>query len=820
MVTAAMERTVVYVEVAVDVPMAPDRTLTYSVPPGMRLQPGTLVWVPLLARPVQGVVFKIGGPPQVEKVKQVLATIGRGPMVPDWRLELCRAISREYRSSLFEAVALMLPPGYKNKVGALVSVPEANVEEVTRLVPEAASLIQKGISPREITQRDMERALGRRGSSTLTSLMRRGLVRRTWIMPRPRVSAMYRSYLRLATESAPLAGAETQSNRREQALLRGLTESNEALSTSQANKEYGAAAVNSLVKKGLLAQEWVKTERPLGLDATGTTLEPVVNLTPAQSGALEEISLSLADSSRHPREFLLHGVTGSGKTEVYLRALEQCVAHGRQGIFLVPEISLTPQTVHRLSARFPGRLAMMHSKLSPGAMFDQWWHIGDGDLNVVLGPRSAVFAPLPDPGLIVIDEEHEWAYKQHDPAPRYHAREVALEIARLNGAVVLMGSATPDVSSYYKASHGGYRLLELPDRISPLRSSSSGHAKGRLPYVEVKDMREELKRGNSGIFCKSLTDALRDCVSSAQQAILFLNRRGSATVTQCRDCGHVFRCRNCSSGLTYHASEERLRCHYCGRKWRTPERCTRCRGARIRYMGWGVQRVAEEAARVLPGVAISRWDSDSAANTDAHQKIMARFESGQTSVLVGTQMVAKGLHVPNVSLVGVVLADVGLTLPDFRAGERVFQLLFQVVGRAGRGSAPGRAIIQTYNPDHYAVASASAQDYDGFYRQELEYRRQHGNPPFGSLARLAIQHTNLGACQEKADSLGRRLRHRIATLGLANIQVIGPAPRYPERVRGNYRWHLVLRGANLHALLDGMNIPPDWTVDMHPLSVA
>jgi primosomal protein N' (replication factor Y) len=535
-----------------------------------------------------------------------------------------------------------------------------------------------------------------------------------------------------------------------------------------------------------------------------------------QSEALSQITEALDDPGRQPRSFLLHGVTGSGKTEVYLRAMKRVVERGQQAILLVPEIALTPQTVERVSARFPGRVAVLHSQLKPRQKSDQWWKIRDGDYDVVIGPRSALFAPVPSLGLIVIDEEHEWTYKQEEAQPLYHARRVALELARLTGAVVLMGSATPDVETYYHAQRGRHGLLELPYRI---RGANGNGGDPGLARTEICDMRQELREGNRSIFSRQLAQALTHCVHQGQQAILFLNRRGNAPIVQCRECGYVVACRSCSVALTYHSTDARMVCHRCNRRSRMPRRCRQCGSNKIRQLGIGTQRVVDEVAALLPGVRVERWDADASRAGAGHEEIMRRLASGETQVLVGTQMVAKGLDVPNVTLVGVVLADIGLHLPDFRAGERAFGLLCQVAGRAGRGLAPGRVIIQTYNPDHYAIVAAARQDYSALYQREIKARYQQGNPPFNRLAHLVYQDVNATACQRQASVMARMFRQKAYAQGLTDVEVIGPAPGIPQRVRGHYRWHVTLRGRNLHRFLEGVKFPAECAVDVDPVHV-
>ncbi len=827
-----------YAEVAVDAPIGYDRTLSYSVPARFEVEPGQMVWVPLGPRPVQGVIFHLADHPQVEVTKDIIAPIEPSPLIPPLGIALARWISRYYMSSLFDSVALMLPPGFEGRVrsyirASLPTSPSAGESESEgesthphpsnardTLGPRGKEVLERLATQGEVKESDMVKALGKDGERELRWLLRKGLLQRRWELPRPRVSYKYECYIRPVT-SGERVEAESPGSKapKQKALYEALTLSDGPVSLSLANKEYGTGAVAGLLAKGLLALEWVRIEREPALQRVrGAPDGAGMALTPEQERALSEIGAALETGTGAGGPFLLHGVTGSGKTEIYLRALDRCAKMGKKGIFLVPEIALTPQTVHRLNARFPGKVAVLHSRLSPGEQFDQWWRIRDGQYDVVVGPRSALFSPLAGLGLIVIDEEHEWAYKQQDATPHYHAREASLKLAELTGAAVVMGSATPDVETYFKASRGGYRLLELPRRIAPPGSDQNGAAE--LAEVEVCDMREELKEGNRSIFSRPLASALSRCVDAGQQAILFLNRRGSSAVVQCRDCGHALRCRSCSVTLTYHATDMRLICHQCNRRSSLPRRgCPQCRSPRIRYLGLGTQRVVEELRRLLPDVTALRWDRDTSHAPHAHESIMDRFLRGEAQVLIGTQMVAKGLHVPNVTLVGVVLADIGLNLPDFRAGERAFQLLCQVAGRAGRGASPGRVIIQTYNPSNYAVAAAARQDYGLLYSKEIEFRQEQANPPFNSLVHMTYLHVNAAACQREAERMGLMLRQRSYSLGLTDVEVVGPAPAFPERVRGRYRWHVILRGRNLHSFLEGVPIPQGWTVDVDPVSV-
>ena len=520
--------------------------------------------------------------------------------------------------------------------------------------------------------------------------------------------------------------------------------------------------------------------------------------------------------------FLLHGVTGSGKTEVYLHALERTIAMGKRGIILIPEIALTPQTVGRFADRFPGRVAVLHSGLTLREQYDEWRNIQDGRFDVVIGPRRAVMAPLSRLGLVVVDEEQEWSYKQDEPAPRYHARDVAIELARRSGAVVVLGSATPSVESMYAALRGrmtGWTLLELPGRVTT--AMGTGRYLDRpMAHVDVIDLRDELSSGNRSIFSRELQAALNQAMGAGEQAILFLNRRGAGAAVQCRACGHTMTCSRCSVSLTYHADGS-IVCHHCGRRHRAlPVRCPKCGKSSIRPIGLGTQRVAMEAQKLFPTARVARWDRDAVREAGGHEAVLGAFLRHEADILVGTQMLAKGLDLPRVTVVGVVSADIGLHIPNFRAGERTFQLLCQVAGRAGRGEAPGRVIIQTYQPEHYAVRAAAAQDYRQFYLQEIGFRRALGYPPFSRVARLLFVHSSARAAREEVERVARLLQMEVKRQGLENVRLVGPAPAAIERLRGRYRWQLEIFAADPAAVVRSLTLPPRWIVDIDALNLS
>ena len=810
-----------YAEVAVDAPVTPERTFSYRVPPSLNVAQGQMVLVPFGPRLAQGVVDQLSHEPQVEVVKDIIATLHPSPLVSPDRLKLAHWISRYYLCSLFDALALTLPPGFKERMRPYYEASPRR-EQSPRPISERAQTVLVYLKSHDrASEAQLKGLLGRGAEREVASMLRRGLLQRRWELPRPKVAPHYQRFVRfIDTQTVDLANSSLPgiTSPRQKGLLEALTQQAPRLPIALANKEYSGGAVRSLWQKGLIALEWVREERGTGVKTAELPQEYTdFKLTTEQEEALSQIFAALEGRPGSHRSFLLHGVTGSGKTEVYIRALERCVAMGKQGIFLVPEIALTPQTLHRLNARFPGRVAIVHSGLPLGAQFDQWWRIRQGEYDVVVGARSALFAPVPDLGLIVIDEEHEWTYKQEE-SPRYHAREAALHLVELLGAKVVMGSATPDVESYYWAKAGKYQLLELPQRVPTPNHSPS--FRQQLPRVELCNMRLELMEGNRSIFSRALSSALKQCVAQNHQAILYLNRRGAATVVQCRECAFVARCHRCSVTLTYHATVSRLLCHLCNRRSAIPTRCPQCGSLRIRYLGLGTQRVVEELTQLLPHTPVMRWDMDAVRGKGAHQQILERFSRGEAQVLVGTQMVTKGLHVPNVTLVGVILADLGLNLPDFRAAERAFQLLCQVAGRAGRGAVPGRAVIQTYDPENYAVKAAANQDYEALYETELQYRQQLDNPPFNQLVHMVYLHPTLEACQRGAQGMARLLRHKIATQGLADVNVVGPAPAFRQRLRGKFRWHIVLQGLKLQSFLEDVPIPDGWVVDVDPVTVT
>jgi len=887
-----------YAEVAVNSTFPHRQTFSYAVPDGMPARAGFAAYVPFGRLTLQGIVLEVHDTPvfaEPEKIRSVRSLIGERPLLDEQRVALAHWIAHEYIAPIFDAAALMLPPGFERRPLTIVH-PLVDRDEIDGLDLSARqrqtldALLADGARDMDALK---ERLAFSGAEAVLAQLEKRGLLVREYTLARPRIGARTVAVAALAVDAAEaharidraeapkrsrrgdvlrrllekrripdeeairLAGSRANLERLVRALavrfdreghtvelalsraeaeeeLRRLTQTKRAAQAHAAVAAIAAegertlpelraagidtATVTWLAEIGAVTQSERAVERHPLAHAPDVARLPAAALLPAQEAAADAICAAL-DARRH-ETFLLHGVTGSGKTEVYLHALDRCIAQGRRAIVMVPEIALTPQTVRRFRERIE-RVAVLHSGLSDGEMFDQWHGIAEGRYDVVVGSRSAVFAPQPDLGLIVIDEEHEWTYKQHDAQPRYEARACAIELARLKGAAVVLGSATPDVVSYERAERGAYTLLSLPERVRPVADGDGvmrPQVTAAMPQVVVVDLRDELHAGNRGMFSRALHAAIERALGRDEQVILFLNRRGLAGHVQCRDCGFVPQCSSCYVALTFHKQYDRLVCHQCNHHWRLPATCRQCGSPRIRLLGVGVEKVETEAARAYPHARLLRWDRDVTRGRHSHEQILGAFLRREADILIGTQMLAKGLDLPAVTVVGVVNADVSLHLPDFRTGERTFQLLTQVAGRAGRGERAGRVFIQTYTPDHYAIDAASRYDYEGFAAAELESRRRLGYPPYGRLVRLSMSHANPRFAREDALQVQRALAHRRSELG-SDTEIIGPSPAYVPRVRGRWRWQLLLRGRAPAELVRDFVLPPHWGIDVDPVSL-
>ena len=829
-----------FARVAVNVP-AVSGEFDYHLPPELegRLGVGHLVRVQFGAQTVQGVVLELVPQAAVKETKPVLNLLDPEPVLTAAQIELAHQLAAATLNPLAAMIDLMLPPGLSQQADVLYTLSErwkgVDQKQFPEIQKRLINLLETrgSLRGRQI-DRHFERVEWRKSAQVL---IRQKILGSQSILPPPSVRPKFIRTAQLAVTPQQAEAAMSELGKtaatleRRQKALRFLIQEPEAVAVAWIYATAGCnlADLQELDERGLIRLFETEIFRdPLGKIANQETGKPVnkeLVLTPEQDSALVEILRAfqppIPNSQSTNLPFLLHGVTGSGKTEIYLRAAAEAIRRGRSAIILVPEIALTPQTVRRFLARFPGQVGLIHSKLSEGERYDTWRRARAGRLKVIIGARSALFAPLPDVGLVVADECHDNSYYQSDP-PFYHAVRAAEMYARISGAVCILGSATPPVETEYRTTpsrlsgeEARVRLLELPRRI---QTTEAGGQLGELPPVSIVDMREELKAGNRGIFSRALSEALAETLERGEQAILYLNRRGTATYVFCRDCGSVLKCPNCEIPLTYHVdSGSALRCHRCGYTRQMPRTCPNCKSDQIRAYGLGSEKVESEVMALLPKARPLRWDWETTREKDAHELILTHFANHQADVLIGTQMLAKGLNLPLVTLVGIILADVGLSLPDPFAAERVFQLLTQVAGRAGRSARGGKVVLQTFMPENPVIQMAAKHDYAAFYTWEIENRRNLGYPPFGRLARLEYRHRNNAEAEKQAHILTGRLKTSL-TPDTQHLELIGPVPCFFAKINGFYRWQVIIRGPDPLSLLRG-RIPEGWRVEVEPVSL-
>ncbi|MCS6962510.1 MAG: primosomal protein N' [Thermoflexus sp.] len=841
----------------------------YEEPEGLGgyLRPGHLVLVPFgrSGRPEPGVVLRrIAGkglprPRKGEQMeegrarKAVLRCLEADPVLDPPRLEWAAWLSRTYLAPISECLRLMIPSGLIPRrepvyeKGHVATCPHERSDhglEQAVAVSFAEQVLLAALAEGPLTHSEVQTILRdfplveRRRA--IQRLLQRGWIRRSWRVSERRLPMLRWVRLKALPDPAFRLGRSRVVIERRRRLLERLEAATRPLPADWLQAETGCSAhdLRQLARWGFL--ELFEQPAWETVDPYPVPEEPP-SLTPDQAIAWQSIARAIEAGRFHA--FLLHGITGSGKTELYLRAVAEILRRGKGVIVLVPELALTPQTARRFQARFPGQVAVWTGGMPPTQERALWERVRRRQARVIVGTRSALFVPMPDLGLIVIDEAHDASYKQDlQPQipyllPAYHAVDAALALARRLEAVVILGTATPGVELRDRVERGMLEELSLPRRLRGYRQRLMEQARqfgasldrfvevesealeSGLPSIEVVDMRQELKAGNTGIFSRALEKALAQVLRRGQQAILFLNRRGAAPFVFCRDCGHLIRCARCDLPLAEHHQPTRWVCHHCGAVEEPAARCPRCGSRRLKGMGIGTQAVEEAVRQRWPEARVLRWDLDTAPTRAAHALIWQRFASGEADVLIGTQVLTKGLDLPLVTLVGVILADVGLGLPDFRAAERTFQLLVQVAGRAGRGLFGGRVILQTYRPDHPAIAAAAQYDWDGFYRKERAFRKAHGYPPFNRLVRLLHWHADPDRAREAAERLGEILRDHLERKGAPPTALIGPAPCYFSRLRGLYRWHILLRGPDPVAWLQDFPLPPGWRVDVDPLDV-
>ncbi|MGC5328742.1 primosomal protein N' [Brevibacillus sp. SYSU BS000544] len=775
-------------QVIVDVPATRmNRPFDYLVPDYHvpLIEVGSRVVVPFGPRKLQGYV--VGLQEEVEsdifadedkpqKLKPILEVLDDlAPLTPEL-IQLASWMSKQYLCPLVLALQSMIPAMLRSKSEKYLCLSDELDERSARRSPLLLYLMEhRSMSLSEAQKRFADEL------TLVSGWIKSGILSYEYQV-KDRITRKKETCLKL---SIPVNQAmeiidslPARSDRMKRVLAYLIDWSHDQLPTVKAimtELDISRSTITTLVEKG-----WVKTfEREVLRDPFANrtfTPDPKHAFTQEQQVALAPILRSV--DSHEFASFLLHGVTGSGKTEVYLEAIERTLEQGREAILLVPEISLTPQMVNRLKGRFGDRVAVLHSALSQGERYDEWRKIQRGQVKLVVGARSAIFAPFRRLGLIIIDEEHESSYKQEE-TPRYHTRDVAMWRAKENQGVLILGSATPSLETYALATRGRYQLLQMKERVG-------GRA---LPDVHIVDMRNELRSDNRSMFSRDLHQMIEDRLRKQEQIVLFLNRRGYSTFVMCRSCGYTLSCPHCEISLTYHRTNHTARCHYCGYSTVQPKHCPECQSEHIRFFGTGTQKIEEELARLFPGVRVIRMDVDTTSRKGAHEELLSKFRTGQGDILLGTQMIAKGLDFPRVTLVGVIAADTSLHLPDFRAAEKTFQLLAQVGGRAGRHELKGDVLIQTYTPEHYSIQHATRHDYEAFYEEEMRYRKITGYPPFYRLVLITFSHEDVPMVIRAAEQYAHYLRTRIAP----TTKLLGPVASPIARIKDRFRFQLMLK---------------------------
>ncbi|UOY88972.1 primosomal protein N' [Bacillus glycinifermentans] len=771
-----------FAEVIVDVTTKNiDRPFDYRIPDKWRgmIKKGMRVVVPFGPRKIQGFVINVKDASDLSgrSVKDIEEILDLTPVLTEELLELSDWLTEKTLSYKITALQAMLPPAMKAKYAKEIKVigNEPLPEPLQSLFSERNALSYSDIEdPRtlKLIQRQVQE-----GNLEVTYKVNQKTNKKT-----QRTVSALRSKAEL---KEALSGLSPQAVK-QKTILEFFIEGSEGMTVTVkelVDKTGGSSAsLKPLLQKGLLQEGEREVYRDPYQDRMFKKTEPLP-LTEEQSRAYEAISEAV-ENDRHD-VFLLHGVTGSGKTEIYLQSIEKVLNAGKEAIVLVPEISLTPQMVHRFKGRFGSQVAVLHSGLSTGEKYDEWRKIHRKEVRLAVGARSAIFAPFENLGMIIIDEEHETSYKQEE-MPRYHAKEAAIKRAEHHRCPVVLGSATPTLESYARAKKGVYKLLSLKHRVNSQV----------MPDVSLVDMREELRNGNRSMFSRALMEELEKTLEKGEQAVLFLNKRGYSSFVMCRDCGYVIQCPHCEISLTYHRFGQRLKCHYCGFETGMPSTCPECTSEHIRYFGTGTQRVEEELTKILPQARVIRMDVDTTSRKGAHEKLLTSFGKGEADILLGTQMIAKGLDFENVTLVGVLSADTMLHIPDFRAAEKTFQLMTQVSGRAGRHEKPGKVIIQTYTPSHYSIQLTKTHDYETFFQQEMMHRRVQAYPPYYYLALITVSHEEVTKTALVTEKIVQYLKANIQ----GDAKILGPVASPIARIKDRYRYQCVIKYKQDHQL--------------------
>ena len=782
-----------YAQVIIDANHAEvDRVFDYRVPAQWEEEVcvGLRVMVPFGQRNTkrEGYVIALTETTEVPegKIKGIVEILDEGrPILTPSILELAKWMKKEYFCTLNQCLQAVMPAGIRTK-----SVWYA---ELTGQTSELAEKEQQMIDVLEeqggaVPLRELEQIFGNRTEYILRCLQEKKVVRLHQKTTRSTYKKEKRYVSLTENEELLIAAKEkAEKDKRLAGQLRVLSAicPGESISVEELKEKAAVtdSPIHTLLQKGILVEQRRQEKRDVFQLEDYTPTQPFYP-TPEQARALN--LLREEEQKEQKRPVLLHGVTGSGKTEIYMQLIEHVIMAGKQAIVLVPEISLTPQIMERFISRFGKRVSVTHSRLSLGERLDQWRKARDGEISIIIGPRSALFMPFSNLGVIVMDECHESSYTS-DVTPKYHTREVARKLSELTGALLVMGSATPDIDSYHRAVTGEFLLLQLKERTKG----------SRLPEVFVTDMRKELEDGNRSAFGLPLQQAIRENLEKGQQTMLFLNRRGYSTFVSCRKCGEALTCPSCNVSYTYHASDKALVCHYCGKEVPVPKTCPSCGSHYIRYFGTGTQKIEEETRRLFPEASILRMDADTTTGKNGHARILELFGKGKADILIGTQMIAKGHDFPNVTLVGILAADLSLNLGTYQAAETCFQLITQAAGRAGRGELAGRVFIQTYQPENHAIRMAAAQDYEGFYQEEILLRQAMEYPPFSHIFSVLITGEMEQEVILAAQRLGAYMNHYAERAGCT---VVGPAPAPLPKFRGEFRWQIFAKGTDAERL--------------------
>ncbi|MGI6224906.1 MAG: primosomal protein N' [Peptococcales bacterium] len=769
----------------------------YSIPPALRekVRIGCRVEIPFGPQICEGFVVDFPSETPLSNLKEIKGLIDIEPVISQEMVEIALWVSKYYLCSLPKVLEYILPPYARTKKEKWVELEQDKdlsdaLNTLVLLDPLVQALVACLLKGPEKVEKFLKK-FGSKSLETLEDLQKRGFIKIYWQF-HSQGKEKEISFVRVKEANYDILLDKLKRAPKQKQVFDYLMQNGPQTKAHLCQYfRTSNSTINSLIDKQLI-EEFVMQEKRLPKVNEEFTNKKTIEFNKFQKKAVETLNHAIIANSH--KTFLIHGITGSGKTEVYLAAIKTALAQGKGAILLVPEISLTPQVIGRFQSILGDIVVVLHSNLSQGERLDAWESLRNGQARVIVGVRSAVFAPVKNLGLIIIDEEHETTYKQSEPDPRYHTREVARKRTELVNGILILGSATPSIESYYRAQLGEYHLIEMPERATY----------NPLPQVKIVDLREEFKMGNRSIFSQELTEAITTTLSKREQIILFLNRRGFSTFVLCRECGSPLRCQNCSIALTYHTMPNEMKCHYCNFKSYIPKRCPNCGSSFIRYFGTGTQQVVQEINRIWPEAQVARMDVDTTTTKNAHQNILGDFKRGKTNILVGTQMITKGLDFPNVTLVGVIAADISLNLPDYTSGERTFQLLTQVAGRAGRGSKAGQVIIQTYNPDHYSIIAGKHQDFREFYDQEISVREVMGYPPFNFLVRVLVSDYQEKSVVYFLENLSQFIQNNYSE----GVEIFGPAQAPIGKIKNRYRWQLILKGKSLEflrqAITDGL----------------